>query len=108
MLLRFIWIEKYNIPTEDAVVFLGGRDNTLLGGFLIAYLEKNQPKALDALNRFSASSDARGEQKVLASCLYGRLHPFVPAHEDKDLKPPGAMSIRQAVMAKLKTRDKVK
>jgi hypothetical protein len=107
MILRLIWIEKYKVPVEDAVVFLGGRENTLLGQFLIAYLEKNQPKALEALNRFTASSESRSEQQVLGACLYNRLHP-APHHEDKDPKPAGAMSIRQAIMAKLKSRDEAK
>ncbi len=105
MVLRFIWIEKYNIPTEDAILFLGGRENNLLGQFLIDYLEKKQPQALDALNQLSAASDARAEQKVLVACLYSRMHPLGPPHEDKDLKPPGAMSIRQAVMARLQSRQ---
>jgi hypothetical protein len=103
--LRFIWIEKYNIPTEDAILLLGGRENNLLGQFLISYLEKNQPKALDDLNKLTTASDTRGEQKVLVACLYSRMHPLASPHEDKDLKPPGAMSIRQAVMTRLKSRE---
>ena len=98
-ILRFIWIEKFKLPTSDAIVFLGGRENSLLDQFLIAYMEKDVPlKSVQQL----AYSNARSEQKVLGWCLYHKLHLVSPLQEDTDLKPPGATSIRQAVLERVK------
>jgi hypothetical protein len=106
--LRFIWIENYDIPVTDAVVLLGGRENSTFTQLLVAYLEKDRGKALDALNVLNSNRDSRNEQRVLGSCLCEKLHPNSHPHQDVDLKPPGAMSIRQAVMQKLKAEGRLK
>jgi hypothetical protein len=107
-ILRFIWIEKFKLPVQDAIVLLGGRENSPLNQVIIAYLEKDQRKALGALNQLIAAGSTRGEQDVLALCLYNRLHPVSPPHEEPDLKPAGATTIRQAVLEKLKSSGRLK
>ena len=102
-ILRYIWIEKFKIPTPDAIVLLGGRENNAFVQIIIKYLEKDQPGALEAYNHFTALENTRNEQIVLGACLYNRLHPLSPPHEEPDLKPAGATSIRQAVFEKLKS-----
>ena len=98
-ILRFIWIEKFKLSNADAVVFLGGKENSLLNQFLMAYLEKDLP--LQAVQQL-AHSNFRGEQKILGWCLYHKLHHVSGLNEDTDLKPPGTTSIREAVMAQVK------
>jgi len=107
-IFRFIWIEKYKIPVADAIVLLGGRENSTFTQLLIAYLEKNSEKALDALNMLNSDPQSRNEQRVLGSCLCEKFHPNSHPHKDVDLKPPGAMSIRQAVLQRLKAEGRLK
>jgi hypothetical protein len=106
-ILRFIWIEKYKIPVTDAVVFLSGRENSTFNQLLIAYLEKNREKALDALNALNSNQNSNNEYRVLGSCLYQKLHPDAHPYKDKDLKPPGAMTIRQAVFKSLEAQGRL-
>jgi hypothetical protein len=98
-ILRFIWIEKFKLPVSEAITFLGGKENSLLNQFLISYLEKDLQQ--DALQQLS-HSNARTEQKMLGYCLFHKLHPVPKLQEDADLKPPGAASIREAVLERTK------
>ena len=106
-LLRFIWIEKYKIPLADAIVLLGGKENDAFTQFLIAYLEKNQDKARENYALLN-TTDVRNENRVLAACLYQKLSRSEHNYHDVDLKPAGAMSIRQAVFQKLKAEGRLK
>ena len=106
-ILRFIWIEKYKIPVSEAAVLLGGRENDAFTQLLIAYLEKDKPKVRENRDLLN-TPDARNEYRVLAACLYERLAPNEHNYRDVDLKPAGAMSIRQAVLQKLKAEGRLK
>ena len=106
-ILRFIWVEKYKIPTADAIVLLGGRENDAFSQFLIAYLEKNQEKARENYSLLN-TTDARNESRVLAACLLQKLSRSEHNYRDVDLKPAGATSIRQAVFQKLKAEGRLK
>ncbi len=105
--LRFIWVEKYKIPVSDAVVLLGGRENDAFTQLLIAYLEKDKAKVRENLNQLN-TTDVRNEYRVLGACLYEKLAPNEHDYRDVDLKPAGAMSIRQAVLQKLKAEGRLK
>lgn len=98
--LRFIWAEKYKLPITDAIKLLGGRENTVFVQFLIACLEKDQPKALKLYNQLGRENTL-DYQRLQASCLYSRMHPLGPERVEKDLKPEGAVSIRKEVQRKL-------
>jgi len=93
-ILRFIWIEKYKVPVSDAVVLLGGRENDAFTQLLFAYLEKDKAKVRENLTQVHTAG-VRNEYRVLASCLYEKLSPNEHDYHDVDLKPAGAMSIRQ-------------
>src|SRR5262249_39519557 len=106
VILCWIWIEKFKMSVPDATMFLGGRDSDVFRQFLIWCLDKDNTKALEAFNNFNASRNVIDEKSVLAACLYNRLRPLSPPHEEPDLMPAGATSIRQAVLAKLKSLRK--
>jgi hypothetical protein len=106
-ILRFIWIEKYKVPVSDAVVLLGGRENDAFTQLLFAYLEKDKAKVRENLTQVHTAG-VRNEYRVLASCLYEKLSPNEHDYHDVDLKPAGAMSIRQAVLQKLKAEGRLK
>ncbi len=101
-ILRWIWIQRFQMSAADAADFLGGRENDVFRLFLIAIQEKDQAKALDLLNKFGGSRSVIDERTVLAVCLYYPLHGGWPPLDETDLKPADASSIRQAVLAKLK------
>jgi hypothetical protein len=100
-ILRFIWIEKFKMPTEEAITFLGGRENNALALAIIYYLEKDQSNMLDALNKVFKLNTFRQEQRVFAACLYDRIHPLTLPEDAVDLKPPGATSITEAVLDRI-------
>jgi hypothetical protein len=102
--LRWIWIEKFKMPAEDAIALLGGRENDLFRRVLICYLEKDPAKTLEALNAFSASRAYIDEKTALSTYLYYCLRKNLPKRDESDLKPSGVVSTRQAVLAKLKSK----
>ena len=63
-------------------------------------------QTLDALNKFTAARGSIDEETQLSFHVYNKIHPLPVLGEEKDLKPPGAISIRTAVVAKLKETRK--
>lgn len=104
--LQWIWIDKYSLPAEDAIVFLGGRENDLFRQVIIAWLDKDQSGILSALNKYTASRNTIDERTVLAAFLYSGFHPLAPPHRDADLKPADASSVRKAVLARIQSTRK--
>ena len=94
------------MPAEDAIIFLGGKENDLFRRVMISYLESNQAKTLEALNRFNSSRNLIDEKATLAAFLYSRFHPLSPPHAEPDLKPGDTTSVRKAVLAKVKSKRK--
>lgn len=102
--LRLIWIEKFKIPTADAIVLLGGRENNGVTRVIIAYLEKDRARAVQEFSQLVAKGDTRSEMKILSVCLLDRLEPH--ALQDKDLKPAtGGQTIRRLVLQQLESRS---
>jgi hypothetical protein len=106
-MLRFIWIEKFKLPTADAIVLLGGRENDALRRLIISYLEKDEDKAGEAFAQIFAKAPPRHENMVLAACLHSRLRASPHAEEIPELKPAGARSISQVVREKLKASGRL-
>ncbi|MBI3853774.1 MAG: hypothetical protein HY298_26325 [Verrucomicrobia bacterium] len=103
VVLRWIWIEKFKLKTNDAVTFLGGRESGLFQHVLICYLDQNKPAMLDALNQFFASRTYIDEKSALGNFLYYKLLNETSSHKDIDLKPANSLSLREAVLSKLKS-----
>ncbi len=101
LVLRWILIEKYKLPANDAVVFLGGEESDLFQMVLIRYLQNNPGGMLNTLTRFSRSHSFVDEKDALAYFLYHKLIHHQVSNEDEDLRPPNVVTIRQAVLRKL-------
>ena len=100
-ILRFIWAEKFKLSPKEAAIFVTTRSSERLTTLMLACLEKDQAKASEAFTKVVTSVKSSSEDIVFAACLYSRLQPLSGPHEEPDLKPPGAVSIRQAVLEKL-------
>lgn len=100
---RWILITKYKLPAEEAIRFLGGPDTDYLRRVMVLSLLKDASQMRQALLDYSRHGGTRGPL-VLAIGLQMELLKLPSGIEEKDLKPPGATSIRQAVMKKLEAR----
>ena len=116
LILGFIWIDKYRLEKQDAERMLGKepegsfRDTVLrdigvegeniFRDFLLSYLKKDAVKALHNFNELMNAGNVRTEEVVLAACLYNRLEPLAPPHEEPDLKPAEVTSLKQVVQDK--------
>ncbi|HSU55310.1 MAG TPA: hypothetical protein VLT36_14735, partial [Candidatus Dormibacteraeota bacterium] len=104
-MLAYIILEKLRVSRDDFVRLLGGREvRTPMKEMMLAYFDKDQPKALEAFTRLTESSGARNEQIVLAALLYNKLHPLSEPHEEPDLKPATPEPSLKQVVLKAKGR----
>ena len=101
LMLRWFWIEKFHLKTQDAVTFLGGRETDRIRRVLICYLDRNAQALTDSLNQFNASRDTIDEFTILFMNLDRQLHPPGNIEEAPDLKPTDSRSVRQLVISKL-------
>jgi hypothetical protein len=84
VVFRWILIEKYNLPPADAIRFLGGSD---------------ADQIRKAIVDFQQNSKNSGAARVLCQWTARQTLPVLLKIEEKDLMPPGAKSLTQAVLA---------
>ena len=72
VILRYIWIQKFKLPTADAIVLLGGRENDPLRRVIIGCLEKDEDKATEAAQQIYAGNPIGHESMVLVAFLHSR------------------------------------
>jgi hypothetical protein len=99
--LRWIWIQKYRMPANDAITFLGDRETDHLRDVLIAVIDKDQPGALEKINSYFAAHPTISEKTLIAQDAYGKLHPHRPEPDAPDLKPKDFEFTREIVLKKL-------
>lgn len=102
LVLRWLWIEKFNLKSHDAITFLGGRETDLCRHVLVCYLDRDEKALVDATNQFLASRDTVDEFSVLSSFLCRKLHHPTDSLEGPDLKPVDSRSIRQLVLSEVR------
>ncbi len=101
IVLRWIWIEKFKIPSNDAITFLGGRENDPLRRALICYLEGNLSGVQEALKEYGWGTRHPVDTLFLAHYLAHKLAKE-PEKPDQDLRPTNAKTTRDLLAAKLK------
>jgi hypothetical protein len=104
--LRWIWIRKYELPKEDAIAFLGGREADLFRRVLISYLENDPRQTADAYSQLEKENKVTGDQMFLAGFLSRQIQNQPSVDNLPDLKPADASSARSAVLARLAARRK--
>jgi len=101
--LRVILILKYGLTKKDAIRFLGGPETDRFRHVVVLYLQNDTSEmreAFDDFNRNSSSSAAW----VIATWLAHKVLDPSTVIVDRDLKTPGAQTIKAAVLEKLKTK----
>jgi hypothetical protein len=101
VILRWLWIEKFKLSTDDGITFLGGRETDAARHALVCYLEGDVEKTRTAVDQLMHHTDAAAEQCVLARFLSMKLSKDVKEPSVPDLRPKDAGSARAAVMARL-------
>lgn len=102
MLLRWIWINEYKLPTEDAIRLLGGRQTTnYLSRVMVCSLEKERKKLDEAVTVLEEKGVWRGEDMTIARHLMFQLDKDRKAPADADLRPAGARSLSELLKEKL-------
>lgn len=102
--LQWVFIRGANLPVEQAVRFLGGKDTDVERRMLVAYLLKDREMFTKAYDEID-SSNKRGGKKwstmafVVAHYLRNDLLAVPTPAAQVDLKPPGAESVLQALNA---------
>jgi hypothetical protein len=96
--LRWIWIQKYKLSTDDAIRFLGGKETDAYRRVLVLYLQKNQSAIGAAHQAYIEGHSFKGMGRVLASWLARDLCQAKGSIEEVDLRPANAKSVRQAVL----------
>jgi hypothetical protein len=105
-IFRWILIRKYKLNSQDAIRFLGGKETDRLRRVLVLYLENERGQPIrDALTDYIANNPGnKGAGRPLACWAAGQTQnrpKEIVELDEKDLKPADALSIRQAVLAKL-------
>ena len=104
--LRWILIKQCNLPRDEAIRFMGGEETEVSSSVIICYLKgdkANMRQALAAHDKNPVGTAADILAHYLAHDLLGDKPPF----EQTDLKPPGATSLREAVLKRIaETRTK--
>jgi len=103
--LRWMWIDQFKLPKEEAIEFLGGRESDQLRRALVSYYDKDRVAMLDALNKFNASENRVDERTALIYYLYEQISTHTFNREEKDLKPAESNSVRTLLHKKFKTPD---
>ena len=111
LILGFLWVDKYGLEKQEVERVLGREPEGSFRGmmlrglegenifrdFLLSYLNKNPAKALQDFNELLSAGNPRTEEIVLAACLYNRMEPLAPPHDEPDLKPAEVVSLKQVV-----------
>lgn len=109
VIFRWLLIQKFKLPPQEAIRFLGGKETDRLRRVLVLYLE-NRPHQeihealVDYLDNASGNIGAARPLVCWAAGEIQNRSEEAKALDKKDLKPAGAQSIRNAVLAKLRQK----
>lgn len=95
-IFRWICIEKFGLPKEEAIQFLGGKESALLQRGLVAYLEKDHAGMLEYVNQYNARG-VIDDRVILLQTLFDRLEGNKFTREEPDLKPQKVVTLRDIV-----------
>lgn len=102
-ILRWICVRRFGLPQEDAITFLGGRENEPFLGFLVQYLLADQDGMDKMVRAYFGPSTSRDPGR---SFVIGYLHSQhvlkKPAVVDTDLRPLHAKALRVEIAEWLK------
>jgi hypothetical protein len=104
--LRWLWVEKFKLPKEDAIAFLGGRETDAARHALVCYLDGDTEGAHSAADAAVDQENIPARIRVLARCVSMKLAKNAAEPVVADLKPAGATSARAAVFARLTEKQK--
>lgn len=104
--LRWIWIQKFKLPNEDAITFLGGRETEAFRHILVCSLEGKRKEAEVALQSYLESTSRFNEQTLLAGYVTDKMRNKPFNKPEPDLKPAEVVSVREAVLARLKEKQR--
>ncbi len=99
--LRWVFIQKYKLPVDEAIRFLGGEETDRLRRVMIVGLKQDKPNIRTALTKYISSDENKSAGRVISSWLEVHLLDISTGIDETDLKPADAKSITQAVMDKL-------
>ncbi|MGD0016829.1 MAG: hypothetical protein ABSC38_04860, partial [Verrucomicrobiia bacterium] len=106
VILRWLWIEKFKLPKDDAIAFLGGRETDAPRHVMVCYLDGDTARTQLAAEALMHKLGISAEQCILVRLLSMRLSKDVKEPNVPDLKPKGASSARAAVLARLAKKRK--
>ncbi len=101
VVLRWVLIKKYKIPPLEAVRFLGGKETDRMRRVLVLSILEDKEHMFDAIVDFQKNSANSFAGRVVAQWVARQTLPQPTRIEEKDLRPPGAQSLQQAVRAAL-------
>jgi hypothetical protein len=102
-IFRWMCIEQFKLPKEDAIRLLGGNDGTVLQRALVAYLEKDKATMLTHVNEFFRRGEI-DEYSILLQTLFDRLAAHTFTREEPDLKPQNVVSLSDVVKDAIASR----
>jgi hypothetical protein len=102
-MFRWICIEQFKLPKEDAIRLLGGNDGTVLQRALVAYLEKDRGAMLTHVNEFFRRGEI-DEYSILLQTLFDRLAAHSFTRDEPDLKPKNVVSLGDVVKEAIANR----
>lgn len=106
-ILRWLWIQKYKLPRDDAIDLLGGEE---VGGprqVLVPYLEGDAAKTAEMMKALAGADDGQADWDVLASYAAGKINNDNFDKGTPDLMPANALSAYEAVTIRLKAEAMV-
>lgn len=106
IVLCWIWIEKFKLPQNDAIVFLCGETNRADLRPLICALKNDARGARECLGEMIEQNALRTPLSVLASFVCRKTAGEPVNVRVPDLKPPGTKSTRDAVLERLRARNR--
>jgi len=95
-MLRWIWIHHYNLPTADAIRFLGGREPDAIRKVWACVLVKDLPAADAAVAELQKSAAGRGPYALVAVHARDQLK-GLPGNLAPDVMPAGVRFTRDLV-----------
>ena len=95
-IFRWIVIQNCKLEEKEAINFFGGTKNDVLRQMVTAYFQNKPDVMKEAFKHFAHKKD-QAASPALAGWLNAKMSNKTPGIEEKDLKPPGAKSIAQAV-----------
>jgi hypothetical protein len=101
---RWICIEQFKLPMDEAIRFLGGHDGAPLQRALVAYLEKDKGTMLTQVNDFFRRGEI-DDYSILLQTLFDRLAGHTFTRDQPDLKPAKVVSLSDIVAEMLARRN---